>query len=229
MMIGVFSDAHGNEDGFYRCYDFLLKYSDVIYYLGDAVGYFPLSNKILDTLRTGNITSLKGNHDAMLLGEREYDNHREEIYKIRNCRNAISEDNLHFLEQLESGKKMIVDGRKLLFVHGSPADPLNGYIYPDTETGSFDTLPYDAIFMGHTHRAFIKKNREKIIVNVGSCGLSRDAGNKLTVVLYDTLKNEASIKEFKLDVAEIIKIYGAGIHPAVIDVLNRNPKTFNHE
>ena len=68
MMIGVFSDAHGNEPGFYKCYDFLLKHSDIIYYLGDAVGYFPLSNKIIDTLRTNPVNCLKGNHDAMLLG-----------------------------------------------------------------------------------------------------------------------------------------------------------------
>ena len=105
MIIGVFSDAHGNEPGFYKCYDFLLKHSDVIYYLGDAVGYFPLSNKIIDTLRTNHINCLKGNHDAMLLGELPYENNREEIYQIEKCRNAISEENLHFLKDLKSEKK----------------------------------------------------------------------------------------------------------------------------
>ena len=83
--------------------------------------------------------------------------------------------------------------------------PLNGYIYPDSETDSIEKLPYHAIFMGHTHRAFIKKAGEKNIVNVGSCGLPRDAGNKLTVVLYDTIKNEAYYKEFEMNVAEVIK------------------------
>lgn len=228
-MIGVFSDAHGNEDGFYTCYDFLLKYADVIYYLGDSVGYFPLSNKIIDTLRTGNINCLKGNHDAMLLGEQPYENNREEIYQIEKCRNIISEENQHFLKDLTSEKKIIADNRNLLFVHGSPGDPLNGYIYPDTELDSIEKLPYDAIFMGHTHRCFIKKSGEKNIVNVGSCGLPRDAGNKLTVVLYDTLKNEAIIKEFEMNVEEVIKKYSYGIHPSVMDVLNRNNKTFNNE
>ncbi len=73
MLIGVFSDAHGNELGFYTCYEFLAKHTERIYYLGDAVGYFPLSNRIIDTLRTTNIICLKGNHDAMLLRELEYD------------------------------------------------------------------------------------------------------------------------------------------------------------
>lgn len=228
MIIGVFSDAHGNEYGFYKCYDFLAKNSDVIYYLGDAVGYFPVSNKIIDTLRTNNINCLKGNHEAMLLGEQEYATKREEIYQIERCRNEISEENLHFLKDLEPEKIIIADNRHLLFVHGSPANPLNGYIYPDTEIDPFEKLPYDAIFMGHTHRSFIKKAGEKNIANVGSCGLPRDAGNKLTVVLYDTAKNETSIKEFEMNVKEVIKKYSSGIHPSVIDVLNRNNKTFDN-
>ncbi|MEI9958766.1 MAG: metallophosphoesterase [Ferruginibacter sp.] len=76
MRIGVFSDAHGNETGFNTCYKYLSKEADLIYYLGDAVGYFPLSNQIIDTLRSNNIQCLKGNHDAMILGEMEYENER---------------------------------------------------------------------------------------------------------------------------------------------------------
>ncbi|MEP6595167.1 MAG: metallophosphoesterase family protein [Ginsengibacter sp.] len=229
MMIGVFSDAHGNEPGFYKCYDYLLKYSDVIYYLGDAVGYFPLSNNIIDTLRINNIYCLKGNHDAMLLGELSYEKHQEEIYQIKKCRTAISVENLHFLKDLKSQKEVIADNRTLLFVHGSPSNPLNGYIYPDTEIDYFQKLPYNAIFMGHTHLAFIKTAAEKNLVNVGSCGLPRDVGNKLTVVLYDTKKKEAAIREFEMNVKEVIKKYGSEIHLSVIDVLNRNNKPFINE
>src|SRR5688500_4191849 len=129
MLIGIFSDAHGNEPGFYTCYEFLAKHTDSIYYLGDAVGYFPLSNKIIETLGSNNINCLKGNHDAMLLGELEYDSNREEIYQIEKCRNAITEKNLNFLKGLISEKQVIIDNKNLLFIHGSPADPLKGYIY----------------------------------------------------------------------------------------------------
>ena len=161
MRIGVFSDAHGNEAGFNTCYEYLVGEVDVIYYLGDAVGYFPLSNQIIDTLRLHNIECLKGNHDAMILGELQYDDEREEIYQVKKSAKAISEQNLNFLKKLPGEKKVNIDNRKLLFVHGSPLDTLNGYVYPDSDISTFEDMPYDVIFMGHTHRPFIKKTAKK--------------------------------------------------------------------
>lgn len=229
MLIGIFSDAHGNEPGFFECYNFLAKHADSLYYLGDVVGYFPLSNKIIDTLRTNNIHCLKGNHDAMLLGELRYESAREKIYQIANSRNAVSKQNFDFLRSLAPEKKITIDNRSILFVHGSPWDPLNGYVYPDGDVSDFEKLPYDVIFMGHTHRAFIKKAGKKTLINVGSCGLPRDTGNKITICLYDTIKNEASIKNLEMDIREVIKLYGVQIHPTVHDVLNMNNKIFENE
>ena len=229
MKIGVFSDAHGNEAGFNTCYEYLSRHVDIIYYLGDAVGYFPLSNQIIDTLRLNNIQCLKGNHDAMILGELQYENEREEIYQVKRSAEVITGQNLNFLKELPIEKKVQIDNRNLLFVHGSPLDPLAGYIYPDSDISGFENMPYDAIFMGHTHRPFIKIAGMKIIVNVGSCGLPRDIGNRLTVVVYDTITNEATIKEFELDVKEVVNKYTTFIHPSVKDVLNRNNKNFSNE
>lgn len=226
MRIGVFSDAHANETGFNTCYAYLSREVDLIYYLGDAVGYFPLSNRIIDTLRLNNIKCLKGNHDAMILGELQYADEREEIYQVKKSTKIISEQNLKFLKELPVEEKLTIDTRDLLFVHGSPLDPLNGYVYPDSDISEFDDMPYDAIFMGHTHRPFIKRVGMKNIVNVGSCGLPRDVGNKLSIAVYDTITNEATIKEFNLDVNEVINEYGDFIHASVKDVLKRNNKNF---
>lgn len=228
MRIGVFSDGHGNEAGFNTCYEYLVREVDVIYYLGDAVGYFPLSNQIIDTLRLNNIECLKGNHDAMLLGELQYDDEREDVYQVKRSAKAISEQNLDFLKALPSEKKVNIDNRKLLFVHGSPINPLNGYVYPDSDTSALEDMQYDVIFMGHTHRAFIKKVSDKKIVNVGSCGLPRDIGNRLTVAIYDTVTGEASLLEFRMDVDAVIDSAGAFIHTSVKDVLKRNNKIFSN-
>jgi putative phosphoesterase len=229
MKIGVFSDAHGNETGFKTCYEYLSRGVDLVYYLGDAVGYFPLSNQIIDTLRLSNIQCLKGNHDAMILGELEYAKEREEIYQVKKSAEIISEQNLKFLKELPAERKINIDTRDLLFVHGSPLDPLNGYVYPDSDISQFEDMPYDAIFMGHTHRPFIKRIGMKNIVNVGSCGLPRDVGNRLTIAVYDTITNETTIKEFPFDVNEVINNYGAYIHASVKDVLKRNNKNFPNE
>lgn len=229
MIIGVFSDAHANEIGFYQCYDFLKIHADILFYLGDSVGYFPLSNKIIDTLRTEKINCLKGNHDAMLIGEIDYEDHKEEIYQLKKSRRLLRKENFEFLQQLPIERTMTVNNKKLLFVHGSPSDPMNGYVFPDFEMASFQDLPFSSIFMGHTHRPFIKKLAGKNIVNVGSCGLPRDIGNRTTVVLFDTLKNSAELIEFNLNTKEVIHKYKSEVHTSVISVLTRDNKIFNNE
>jgi putative phosphoesterase len=229
MILGIFSDAHGNEEGFFKCFDHLAANADSLYFLGDAVGYFPLSNKIIDTLRKNKVTCLKGNHDAMVLGELEYVYSNEEVYLVEESKRKISSDNLSFLKDLPSSLSARVDNRNLLFVHGSPANPLSGYIYPDTDISSFASLEYDAIFMGHTHRSFIKKNGNQWAVNAGSCGLPRDIGNRLTTLLYDTETNEVTLQDLELDVKETLEKYKDHIHPSVKEVLNRNNKIYDRQ
>ncbi len=229
MIIGFFSDAHGNEIGFNKCYNYLVAQADIIYYLGDAVGYFPFSNYIINTLRENNITFLKGNHEAMLLEELTLNKEKDEVYKIEKWKKMITEKDRLYLKELPSRKEFIIEERKILLVHGSPFNSLEGYVYPDDDISLLENLDYDAIFMGHTHRAFIRNTDKMSVVNVGSCGLSRDIGNKLTVALYNTVTNKAFIKEIEMNVDEIIKKYGDDIHSSVINVLSRNHKIYDSE
>lgn len=222
MVIGVLSDAHGNEDGFFKCYNYLKAHADVIYYLGDCVGYFPLSNAIIDTLINDNVQCLKGNHEAMLLGEQLIDDHKDEIFQLTKGRNLISEKNKTFLSKLPSEIKVEIDGRKIVFVHGSPSDTLNGYVFENSDFEQFKLIDAHVIFMGHTHCAYNMSIGGKLYVNVGSCGFSRDIGNVLTVALYDTVKNEAVVKSIEINVFEVLKKHGEFLPQIVKDSLNQN-------
>jgi putative phosphoesterase len=222
MIIGILSDAHGNYLGLEKCLNFLKENTEKIFFLGDAVGYFPFPNEIIDRLRSDNVQCVLGNHDAMLLGILPYDQSKEGIYKIEETKRYISEINLSFLEKTPLISEQVIDGKKILFIHGSPHDYLNGYVYPDSDISIFSKLDYDVFFMGHTHRSFIRKSYNKLFVNVGSCGFSRDNGNKITIALYNTTSGEASIKNFIIDKGSIINTFSSAIHPSVIEVLNRN-------
>lgn len=173
-------------------------------------------------LRQDNVKCIAGNHDAMLLGSIYYEHEKEPIYKMLESKGKITPENTEFLKKLLPKKEITVDGKKILFVHGSPLDPLNGYIYPDTDLSDLNEQQYDIIFMGHTHRSFIRETNGKKFVNVGSCGFSRDNGNKLTVALYDTVRNEVKLKNFIIDKEKIIEAFSPFIHSSVINVLNRN-------
>jgi predicted phosphodiesterase len=222
MIIGVLSDAHGHEEGFFKCYNYLKAHADVIYYLGDCVGYFPLSNLIIDTLIRDNVYCLKGNHEAMFLGEQTIADSKDEIFQLVSGRNLISDRNKSFLTNLKSQINVEIDGRKITFVHGSPFDVLNGYVFENSDFEPFKSLESNVFFMGHTHCAFNMSIDGQLFVNVGSCGFSRDIGNLLTVALYDTVKNEAVVKTIEINVLEVLKKYGEFLHQIVKDSLNQN-------
>lgn len=226
MIIGVLSDAHGNEEGFFKCYRYLKAHADLIFYLGDCVGYFPLSNLLIDTLFNDKVICLKGNHEAMLLNELAYDTARDETYQLTEARNQITKRNKEFLSTLVSEMDFIIDGRKIKLVHGSPLNPLNGYVFQDSDFELFNAVDADVVFMGHTHIAFNHSFNDKLLVNVGSCGFSRDSGNVLTVALYDSIKNEVVIRAIELNVFNVLRKYGTVLPQNVKDSLNRNHSHF---
>lgn len=70
MKIAIISDAHGNLLFFKFCMEAIQKEKvDRIVALGDYFGYMLDGKKVFDILRDNNAILLKGNHEAMLLGE----------------------------------------------------------------------------------------------------------------------------------------------------------------
>jgi len=226
MKIGLFSDAHGNSIGLKIALDYLIKKESIkkLFFLGDAGGYFSDINEVINLLRENNVFCLLGNHDAMLLGRQTIDPEKEPIYKLITSQKRLSKNNQIFLNQQLPFYSTIIDNKKFLFVHGSPFDPLNTYIYPDYDLSSFKELPFDVVFMGHTHRPFVKKINHLSIVNVGSCGLPRDQGNLISCVVYDTNTDQIMVKRILMNTDLIIKQYGHFIHPEVKNCLYRRVK-----
>jgi predicted phosphodiesterase len=114
-----------------------------------------------------------------------------------------------------------LDGKKVLLVHGSPDNPLNGNIYPDSDMDPFKNQLFDAVFMGHTHRPFFLRQGKMMILNVGSCGLPRDQGNLLSCAIYDTGSGAADIFRISMDVDWLVGQYHGRLHQNVVDCLMR--------
>lgn len=187
MKFAVLSDAHGNLEYFNKCIEYIKNEKiDTIFYLGDIFGYLDKAFEVLQKLRQINAKCILGNHDAMVLGILTIDDKQDEIYRHKDEIKKINNEDKQFLAGLSPFYTQNIDSKRILFVHGSPYNPLNGYMYEDDKNiHNIINLPYDVIFMGHTHRPFIKKIDDKIVVNVGSCGLPRDFGNKPSFVICD--------------------------------------------
>jgi len=198
MIIGVFSDAHGNEAGYLAARDALrAEGAESLIYLGDAVGYIPDPSVVRHVL-ADEIPWIRGNHEALMLAG-ETAPEREEQYQHTVTMAQLLTEEVNFLEALPEKLEFVADGRRCLFVHGSPEDPTFGYVYPDTDLSLFSGIDVDVVFMGNTHHPFIKDDAGTRFVNVGSCGLPRDDSGFGSAAIYDTMTGKASL--LRLDLA----------------------------
>ncbi|MGH9721281.1 MAG: metallophosphoesterase family protein [Bryobacteraceae bacterium] len=216
MRIGLLSDAHGNAFGLERCLQAMAGLSaGRLYFLGDAVGYLPGEQDVLALLKDSGIICQMGNHEAMLLGRLRPHPENEPIYRHSAAFERLGSAGLAAVSDWPASREVVLDGRRLLLVHGSPSNVLEGYCYPDSGLSEFEDLPYDAVFMGHTHRPFVRRAGNVLAVNVGSCGLPRDQGNALAFAVYDSQTNHAEIYRLLFDPAEVLQRYGDAVHDFV--------------
>lgn len=216
-MIGVLSDAHGNGPSFHRAID-LLRQCGVsrFLYLGDAIGYLPSPNVVTALRMLGStVFCIRGNHEEMLLNPR-MSSTQDEIYRLADVKEKLSAADLAFIETWPTHRVESINGRRILLVHGSPADFTHGYVWPDTDLSTFDS-PYDFVFMGHSHHPFIRIEGNTCYVNVGSCGLPRDDGRYGACATFDPTTGAARVLRFDISAPTRTAIAGdASIHPSVM-------------
>jgi predicted phosphodiesterase len=187
--------------------------------LGDLCNYYPDSKGVLDYIIKRNVTSLLGNHDAI---------YARNIFLTKEKKLAYNYDNelaqsryyLDYIQSLKSTIKLEF-AKKILCCHGSPEDPLSGYVYPDTKLDKFSKYDADVIFMGHTHRQFIKEINGKIFCNVGSIGSPRDDGSLMGFVTYDTESNRITMYRKRINIPLVKKTYQNSTPQNIIQLLFR--------
>lgn len=185
MRLGLFSDAHGNAGALLKAYEALRSAgAEEIWFLGDLVGYVPDAT-IVETARRLPVRCLSGNHERMMLSA-DGPGPREHAYLHHATRQALGPSDLEFLRRLAPEARLTIDGRRLLLVHGSAADPVFGYVYPDTDLSTLAAVDADVVFMGHTHIPMDRSAGGVRFVNAGSCGLPRDGSGYGSACLYDT-------------------------------------------
>jgi putative phosphoesterase len=92
-----------------------------------------------------------------------------------------------------------VNGKSLVVVHGSPFDPHNEYIYPNSPSLSrLAEIDADYIVLGHTHYQMAERVGRALVINPGSAGEARDPRNafKLSYAVLDTASGEVTFDDF---------------------------------
>jgi predicted phosphodiesterase len=204
-MKAIISDIHSNLEALTAVLDDIdRKGIREIYCLGDVVGYGPNPKEVIDTAKKFDLV-LKGNHDyAVGTGDTEDFTYQaaEAVNWTRKKLSSLFNDKYKkFLNELFEKHSE----NRTVFVHGSPRDPINEYIFEDKNAANiFENYmkDIDYCFVGHTHipKILYSKGQEiieigasenpiqlqpKMIINVGSVGQPRDNDNRACWVCLD--------------------------------------------
>jgi putative phosphoesterase len=189
MRIGIVADVHCNHEALQIALDRMQV--DELLCAGDAVYQFRFSNEVIELLRERGARYILGNHEETLLGKWG-----------ERARSAswVRADAIAYMGRQLSRLETTVDGRRLLMVHGSPFEPHNEYIYPNSRSLSrFSEIDADFIVLGHTHYQMAERVGRALVINPGSAGEARDPRNvfRLSYAVLDTATGEVTFDDFQ--------------------------------
>lgn len=212
MKRALISDIHANLEALEAVLgDIRGRGIKEIYCLGDMVGYGPNPNECVDLVIANCQVSILGNHDQAVLFDPENFNPlalqaaywtRSELESGSGGSRAVAK-RWDFIGELPRLK----DEGEFLFVHGSPRDPTNEYVFPEDV---YNTRKMESLFakvkgycfQGHTHLPGVFTERgeffspseighvyqltgPKVLINVGSVGQPRDGDNRACYTIID--------------------------------------------
>jgi putative phosphoesterase len=212
MKIAVISDIHGNHHALSSVLDDCKKNKiELLFVLGDLVGYYYHPEIVLEMLKDWNCEIVKGNHEEILediiLGKVD----RQEIKKkyglghemaIKN----LSAEQIKYLSSLNKRRVVKINNITFELNHSSPWD-LETYIYPDTNEKILKNClinNYDYVLIGHSHYMFSYRYANKTLINCGSVGQSRMKGGSANWVKIDTINNEFELKNVSYPTTSLI-------------------------
>jgi predicted phosphodiesterase len=208
MRIAIISDLHANLESAIAITKHLVT-ADMVLCLGDVVGYYCQVNEVIEWTQEHVDLCILGNHDAYVLDRLPHGIPESVEFGVNYAKQVIRNDHLEWLRSLPLIWGGILGEKHFLIAHGSPWNTLKDYVYPDNQYQErFDEFSFDVIALGQTHRFFQKQLQNKLLLNPGSVGQSRDASTlgKATGVIIDTRTMEVSRFIEPYDAAKVMEI-----------------------
>lgn len=217
--LAIMSDTHGNYEALNQVFrDIDTQSVDETICLGDAVGYGPQPQECAELLRARNTTMLMGNHEQGLINIYYLAGFNQPAKDaLRRTRELITDETYNWL--LSHDRSIVAHGCR--FVHGTPPDSVNDYIwkYEKSMGEIFARYPEEFCFVGHTHDLMrftfrteasgkmplpegdtVLEQGMRHLVNVGSVGQPRDGDNRAKYALFETETRTVTMRFIKYDI-----------------------------
>ncbi len=191
--------------------------ADAIVCLGDLLGYYCQVNETMDWVREHVTHCVIGNHDHFVLHGCPESVPPAVRFGVEFAAKTLDREHASWMGQLPLTSEGLLDNRSFLLVHGSPWDPLGGYLYEDNpRLTELADLNFSLIAFGQTHRFVYRCDEKHVHLNPGSVGQSRDRDSVACAcaVMLDTrtMKIERIIRKF--DPAVVLSLaYEQGAGP----------------
>lgn len=235
MRVLLISDVHGNLVALEAVLQDARPF-DVVWNLGDTVGYGPRPAECLTLLRTEVQTiALAGNHDLAAIGSlnlHEFNSLARQAAIWTGQR--LSANDRERISRLVS--TTVETGYSL--AHGSPRSPVWEYILDAaTATANLAFFSTQLCFVGHTHvplvaefgeacgRAVLSSfqagttidlRRPRRIINPGSVGQPRDGDPRAAYAILDTARATIEARRVNYDIGKTqSQMASAGLPPAL--------------
>ena len=229
MRIALFSDIHANLPALQAVLaDIDSRKPDVVYCLGDLVGYNVWPNEVCQLIRDRKIPTISGNYDFGIgrnindcgCAYKTDEDKANGAVSISYTNEVMNDEERRFLRSLPAHIRVEYqlneDNMHLLLVHGSPRK-INEYLFEDREEKSLLRIMRDAqadiMCFGHTHKPYhrvIEESEGDIIyyrhaINIGSVGKPKDGDTRACYVILDIDENVSASNKDALKV-EFIRV-----------------------
>lgn len=212
MRIALFSDIHANLPALEAVLADMDKQNlDVVYCLGDLVGYAPWPNEVVAEIRKRRIPTIAGNYDEGVglnipdCGCAYKTDHEKSLgqQSIDYTNLVITDENRSYLRQLPRHLRLTFmdnsdesNKMEMLLVHGSPRK-INEYLFADRPEKSLlrmmEEAQADLLFFGHTHQPYHRvlpyeqegQTRYRHAINIGSVGKPKDGDPRSCYVILE--------------------------------------------
>jgi predicted phosphodiesterase len=149
MRVLVVSDIHANLAAFEAALQQTRADRDAVVCLGDLVGYGPDPRECIALASEDCDIVLGGNHDQAAAGLTDLSLFADHARRaLEWTRSQLLPKDIAYLAKLP----LQVGRQSLLLSHGSPKDPLWGYIFSESDAeAAFVWNNFNCCFFGHTH------------------------------------------------------------------------------
>ena len=201
----ILSDIHSNLEALTAVMDDAVARGgfDLIWCLGDLVGYGPDPAACLQLVRSYDLLGVVGNHDLAAVGKRSADDFNYAAKAaIQWTASQLSEEETDFLTKLP----LVFTAQRFTLVHGSLRAPVDEYLLEqDSALATLSLMQTPYCLVGHSHLPFIcRENRgspvfsqftedevfslgeERLIINPGCVGQPRDRDPRPSYAIYDS-------------------------------------------